>query len=151
MAHIAWEKYIKLTQSNDTNTLFWFYFYVPAWRILPFLQELPSEVYWPCGSWFSPHVTAWYPKKNNLKKFLMVIAHSTSLGHGKKKKKKRGVLWSRTILRILAIAKKKQNGQGELFYVRALQKLAKGNLMTAWWKIWHCNQGWIKLHFAGSI
>ena len=41
LAHTAWEKYIKWTQSNDTNTLFRFYIYVPAWRILPFLQELP--------------------------------------------------------------------------------------------------------------
>ena len=28
LAHIAWEKYIKGTQSNDTNTLFSFDFYV---------------------------------------------------------------------------------------------------------------------------
>ena len=44
LAHTAWEKYIKWTQSNDTNTSFRFYFYVPSWRILPFLQELPQSV-----------------------------------------------------------------------------------------------------------
>ena len=30
LAHIAWEKYIKWTQFNDTNTLFQSYYYVPA-------------------------------------------------------------------------------------------------------------------------
>ena len=30
LAHTAWEKHIKWTQSNDTNTLFQFHFYVPA-------------------------------------------------------------------------------------------------------------------------
>ena len=43
LAHIAWETYIKWTQSNDTNTFFLFYFYVPARHILPFLQELTRE------------------------------------------------------------------------------------------------------------
>ena len=45
LAHTAWEKYIKWTQSNDTNTLFRFYLYTPAWCILPFLQELPMIVH----------------------------------------------------------------------------------------------------------
>ena len=30
LADTAWEKHIKWTQSNDTNTLFQFNFYVPA-------------------------------------------------------------------------------------------------------------------------
>ena len=45
LAHAAWEKYIKWTQSNDTNTLSRFYFYVP------FLQGLPRCIIYPPGKY----------------------------------------------------------------------------------------------------